>query len=191
MALDSMKIFDTVEQHFKIALTEDEVDESNTVGEIADAVCRHITFNGTGKSKHEMMFDLLHDYIPTEFGHPAEEFSLSTVLRDFMPVARSQMYWDKLAADFDIELPMLKPADVNPRISADSLLQGESLRDNTINDLINWILALNYEKLVAVNKLVNRQEVECVVTGIVNEITGIGVEDIEPHYDMAKDLGIR
>ena len=191
MALDSMKIFDTVEQHFKIALTEDEVDESNTVGEIADAVCRHITFNGAGKSKHEMMFDLLYDYIPLEFGHPAEEFSLSTVLRDFMPVARAQMYWDKLAADFDIELPMLKPADINPRISADSLLQGESLRDNTINDLINWILALNYEKLIAVNKLVNKEEVERVVTGIVNEITGIGVEDIEPHHDMAKDLGIR
>lgn len=191
MALDSMKIFDTVEQHFKIALTEDEVDESNTVGEIADAVCRHINFKGTGKSKHEMMFDLLYDYIPLEFGHPADEFTLSTVLREFMPVPRAQMYWDKLAADFDIELPQLKPADVNPRISVDSLLQGESLRDNTINDLINWILALNYEKLIAVNKLVNKEEVERVVTGIVNEITGIGVEDIEPHHDMAKDLGIR
>lgn len=191
MALDSMKIFDEVERYFNVSLTEDEVDDSNTVGEIADAVSRHITFKGAGKNKHEMMFDLLKDYIPNEFGLPEEEYGLSAVLREFMPVPRAQMYWDKLAADFDIELPLLKPADINTRISAESLLQGESLRDNTINDLINWILSLNYEKMISLNKLVDRQEVELIVTGIVNEITGIGVEDIQPHHHLFKDLGIK
>lgn len=191
MALDSMKIFDEVERHFKISLTEDEVDNSNTAGEIADAVCRHVAFNGTGKNKHQMMFELLQDYIPAEFGDAEDEFGLSTVLREFMPVPRAQLYWDKLSADFDIELPPLKPADVNARISVNSLLQGECLRDSTVNDLVNWILALNYEKFIPPNKLVDKTDVQQTVVGIINEITGIGVEDIQLHHDLSEDLGIK
>lgn len=191
MALDSMIIFDTVERHLNIALSEDEVDSINTVGDIADLASRHISFLPTGKSKPEVMFDILKEYIPLEFGHPKDEFTLSTVLREFMPPKRAQLYWDKMASDFNIVLPALKSADVNLRVSADSLLTGDALTDNTIFDLICWILALNYEKLIIVNKLVSKTEVELVVIGIVHEVTGIGVEDIALEYDMLEDLGIK
>lgn len=191
MGLDSMKIFDTVERYFKVSLSEDEVDSINTVGDIADRVSRHIVFQPEGNSKPEMMFEILKDYVPAEFGYPKEEFTLATVIKDFIPVKKAQLYWDKMAADFNIELPPLKPADVNTRINPVSLLQGESLTDNTVFDLVCWILALNYEKLILPTKLVSKTEVELGVMGIINEITGIHVEDIALEYDILDDLGIR
>lgn len=191
MGLDSMKIFDTVERYFKVSLSEDEVDSINTVGDIADCVSRHIVFKQEGISKPEMMFDILKDYVPAEFGYPGEEFTLATVIKDFIPAKKAQLYWDKMAADFNIELPLLKPADVNTRVNPASLLQGESLTDNTVFDLVCWILALNYEKLIIPNKLVSKTEVELAVMGIVNEIAGINIEDIALEYDILEDLGIR
>jgi len=191
MGLDSMKIFDTVERYFKISLSEDEVDSINTVGDIADCVSRHIVFQPGGTSKPEMMFDILKNYVPPEFGYPEEEFTLATIIKDFIPVKKAQLYWDKMAADFNIELPLLKPADVTTHISTSDLVQVDSLTDNTVFDLVCWILALNYEKLIIPTKLVSKTEVELVVIGIINEITGINVEDIALEYDILEDLGIR
>lgn len=191
MGLDSMKIFDAVERHFNITLSEEEVDSIHTVGDIAEKVCGHIVFQPKGKSKPELMFDILKEYVPLEFGHPKDEFTLATVIKEFIPVKKARLYWDKMAADFNIELPELKPADVNTRVSANGLLVGESLTDNTVFDLICWILALNYEKLIIVNKLVSKTEVELVVIGIIYEISGIGVEDIALEYDILEDLGIK
>lgn len=191
MGLDSMKIFDTVERYFKVSLSEDEVDSISTVGDIADCVSRHIVFKQEGISKPEMMFDILKDYVPAEFGYPAEEFTLATVIKDFIPAKKAQLYWDKMAADFNIELPLLKPADITTHISAGDLVQVDSLTDNTVFDLMCWILALNYEKLIIPGKLVSKTEVELAVMGIVNEIAGINIEDIALEYDILEDLGIR
>lgn len=188
MALDSMKIFDTVEKHFKIALSEQEVDDSNTVNEIADAVCAHVTLHN-GSGKYDKMYNVLKEYIQPDLDN--EEFSATTQLKNFIPKNIAQDYWNKLAEDFDIDLPELKPADLNRNISSDNLLQGEALGERTVHDLINWILALNYEKTIGINSLANREEVVLVVIGIINEITGIGVEDIQPQHDITRDLGIK
>ena len=77
MGLDSMKIFDTVERYFKVSLSEDEVDSINTVGDIADCVSRHIVFKQEGISKPEMMFDILKDYVPAEFGGGVDDSVLT------------------------------------------------------------------------------------------------------------------
>lgn len=191
MGLDSMKIFDTVERYFNVSLSEDEIDSISTVGDIADCVSRHVVFKQEGISKPEMMFDILKDYVPAEFGYPAEEFTLATVIKDFIPAKKAQLYWDKMAADFNIELPLLKPADITTHISAGDLVQVDSLTDNTVFDLVCWILALNYEKLIIPGKLVSKTEVELAVMGIVNEIAGINIEDIALEYDILEDLGIR
>ncbi|SDJ92190.1 hypothetical protein SAMN05421823_101428 [Catalinimonas alkaloidigena] len=66
----------------------------------------------------------------------------------------------------------------------------KALLQHTLADLIHFIGALNYEKLISLPHPASRYEVERVIVGITYERTGVDIEEIKPSSRFTYDLGI-
>ncbi len=62
--------------------------------------------------------------------------------------------------------------------------------NGTIRQLIDWILSLNFEQIIDIQKITNKYEVERIISGIISENMGIPISEIELKHSITNDLGI-
>ena len=64
-----------------------------------------------------------------------------------------------------------------------------SIKDVTMREFTQNVLALNYSTLIA-NEGTNRQEMETVINHIIADMVGLDLEEVTPDKKIADDLGI-
>lgn len=66
----------------------------------------------------------------------------------------------------------------------------KAITDNTIQELIDWIVALNADVLIDINQISSKYEVERLVCLLVSEHTGLDIDEIELKHSITDDLGL-
>lgn len=193
MGLDTVELVMNVEKHFGIHIPDKEAERILTVQDFADCVCKYVNVNSHAKCKSQYLFYVLREYFVTEYLYDRIRFKPSTPIDDVIPMDGRDIVWDKLTDDFKMKLPSLRFGDVrNDKSIFEALFfsPDKPIADYTVRDMVNWILALNHEKLIGLESIFSREEVYNVIVGIISYSCGINVVNIEPHHKIVDDLGI-
>lgn len=196
MGLDSVELLYTVEKHFKIKIPDREAEKIRTVEDFADCVAKYINLDADSGCKSQYLFYVLRAYFTEEYSFDKNKFLPSTLLDDIYPMDSRQERWNKLSDDLGLELPMLKQVDLGIKqkegffSSLFSSRERVQIGEYNIRDLLNWLLALNYQQLIKLDQVFSKSEITRTIIGIISETQGIDVEDIQPFHSISQDLGI-
>jgi hypothetical protein len=61
---------------------------------------------------------------------------------------------------------------------------------DTMRDLVEKMIELNYKYLKSEDLSISRKEVEIIVNNIISDVGGIDLQEITPEKSIVKDLGI-
>ena len=70
------------------------------------------------------------------------------------------------------------------------LRKDKRLSQDTIGDLVHWMLSMNHQKFIEVSALCSKHDVEMIIIGIVSDAAGIPVNEIRLTHSITNDLGI-
>lgn len=196
MGLDSVEILVRVEKYFDISVPDSEAEEIATVQNFADCVFAKVTINPTEKCKSQMLFYKLRTYFvdKKEFnkGHIRPDSKIKELITGDL-----QTTWDDIEKYLKLSLPALSDLDINPKKEREVRVLGlkiwtrkSPVTIGTISDLVNWILAKNYDTLINPKFLFDKADVEKIIIGIISDSMGIPVDEIKLEHTITSDLGI-
>ena len=94
-------------------------------------------------------------------------------------------------------MPELVPLDFNDKLDTHVKVLGlkifkrkSPITKGNIGELIDWIISLNYQKIIDITGLISEYDIQRIVVGIVSDCVGLPVNEIELHHAMTTDLGI-
>ena len=196
MGLDSVEILVRVEEHFGISIPDAEAAQISTVQEFADCVFTKVGVHPGEKCKSQMLFNKLRNYLVSSQRINGDLIKPGSRIRDLITNDIRQT-WTDIADYLKLDLPALSELDLDPTKEKEIKILGlkfltrkSPVTGRTIDDLINWVLAKNYIKLIHAKNLFDKADVERVVVGIISDSAGIPVEEIENGHRITSDLGI-
>lgn len=197
MGLDSVELLINVEKHFDIHIPDPEAAKINTLQDFADCVYSKIKINPSEVCKSRVLFYKLRIYFQNKFGILPADFYSKKRIGELIPSEELNDAWKMIAQDFDVQLPQLTSEDIDPGKRSSIKIPGLSffrkdkrLSQDTIGDLVHWILSMNHQKFIDVNALCSKHDVEMIIIGIVSDSVGIPVNEIRLTHSIVNDLGI-
>ena len=120
-----------------------------------------------------------------------------TKLSELLTQTELKENWYLLETEIGLELPELVALDFNPNLGSHVKIFGiktikrtTPVSSGTIRDLIHWTIALNQEKLIDIQNVTSKYEVERIIIGIINRNMGIPISEIKLEHSITDDLGI-
>lgn len=178
MGLESIELLVSVEEFFKIEISEQEACRINTIKDLTDCIENKIKFKKSGgsiqnhvskifqKAWIELGFSILHMYEP---------------INSILTAKELDKLWNYIKKHHQIKLPQIKAkASKNA-----SLIHGSNL-----NQLIDWTIALNYISLIHPKQIHSLYEIECVTSGILIQQFNVAFSSLHPNAHIKNNLGL-
>ena len=197
MGMDSVELIMSFERHFKLEIPDDVSEEIVTVGDMANWLSQQLGVAGQlSSSVRLLVWGQLHTVLVADNGK-AILYTEATPLREALP---NQQYVEscrrQLLSRYELQMPRLAPVPTTPatpslweRIWGRSLWSPPSWLTQTLAELIDWLVATNYERLLCL-PLASQYEVEQAVIGITSSSSGVEIEAVQLRSSFTNDLGI-
>ncbi|GGZ65115.1 phosphopantetheine-binding protein [Mesonia mobilis] len=196
MGLDSVELLMSVENKFGIRIKDSDAEKIYTVQNFVDSVYDKIIINPTEKCLTQIVFyrirNAFQNLILTD-----KKIKPETKLSELLTQSELKESWYQLETEIGLELPELVSLDFNPNLGSHVKIFGiktikrtTPVSSGTIRDLLNWTIALNQEKLIDIQNVTSKYEVERIIIGIINRNMGIPISEIKLEHSITNDLGI-
>jgi acyl carrier protein len=196
MGLDSVELLISVEDKFGIRIDDSESEKINTVQDFVDSVYDKIITNPNNKCLTQIVFYRIRKAF-LDLKLTDKEIKPETKISELLTQKELKEKWHLLETKINIELPELVALDFNPELSSHVKIFGiktikrtTPVTSGTISELIDWTISLNQEKLIDIEKITNKYEVERIIIGIINRNIGIPISEIKLEHSITNDLGI-
>ncbi|TRZ42191.1 phosphopantetheine-binding protein [Robertkochia solimangrovi] len=196
MGLDSVELVMSVEKKFGIRIPDADCEKIYTVQDFADTVYKMISIHSTEKCLTQIIFYRISKAFEN-LELSKQEIKPNTKLSDLLTQSELKTNWNRLGAELKFKLPELAVLDFNPNLDSYVTFLGirtikrqTPVTKGTIKQLIDWIISLNFKKMIDIQKITNKYEVERIISGIISENMGIPISEIELKHSITNDLGI-
>jgi len=196
MGLDSVELLMSVENKFGIRIKDSEAEKIYTVQNFVDSVYDKIITNPNENCLTQIVFYRIRKAFQN-LQLTDEEFKPETKITELLTQTELKEKWNLLKTKIGLELPELVALDFNPNLGSHVKIFGiktikrtTPVSSGTIRDLINWTIALNQEKLIDIENVTSKYEVERIIIGIINRNMGIPISEIKLEHSITNDLGI-
>ncbi|MFK7833194.1 MAG: phosphopantetheine-binding protein [Winogradskyella sp.] len=196
MGLDSIALLMSVEDTFGIRIDDSEAKKVFTVKDFMDAIYRKIILNPIDKCLTQIVFYRIRKAFK-KLNLTDLEIEPNSKISDLLTPSALKLNWQRLEVELGLKLPELVAIDFNPNLDAyvnffgiRTIKRNLAVTKGTIRSLIDWILSLNFEKIIDIQNISNTYEIERIVLGIVSKIIGIPISEIQLKHTFINDLGI-
>ena len=196
MGLDSVELVMSVENKFGIRIPDADCEKIYTVQDFADTVFKMISIHPTDKCLTQIIFYRIRKAFKN-LELTKVEIKPDTKISDFLNQTELKANWNRLETEIGLKLPELVALDFNPNLDTyvkflgiRTIKRKTPVTNGTIRQLIDWILSLNFEQIIDIQKITNKYEVERIISGIISENMGIPISEIELKHSITNDLGI-
>ena len=197
MSLDTVELVMDIENHFYLRIPDPEVEKIHTVQHFVDCIFSKIILNPGQKCKSQILFYRVRAFFVDHLNIVREDCLRDTKLKELIPDDQLNVTWEELGKSMDVKLPSLSPLDIDPAQEKDLRFFGikigerkKPLSEGTVEDLIDWIFALNYEKFIDPKNLCSKYDVERIIMGIISDRVGMDIDEINLSHSITNDLGI-
>jgi acyl carrier protein len=196
MGLDSVELVMSIEDKFGIRIEDSEAEKIYTVQDFADIVFSRIITNPTDKCLTQIVFykfrKALRNLTSTE-----KEIRPDMKISELFNLSELKEKWSQLKMEVGLELPDLVALDFNPELGSHVKIFGiktikrtTPVSKGTLRQLVDWTISLNRDKLIEIEKISSKYEVERIICGITEDRIGVPISEIELHHSFTNDLGI-
>jgi acyl carrier protein len=196
MGLDSVELLMSVEDKFGIRIEDSEAEKIYTVQNFVDCVYDKIITNPNEKCLTQIVFYRIRKAFRS-LNLTEKEIKPGTRISESLTQSELKENWHLLKTEIGLDLPELVALDFNPELSSHVKIFGiktikrtTPVSSGTIRELVDWTIALNQEKLIDIEKITNKYEIERIVIGIINRNMGIPINEIKLEHSITNDLGI-
>ncbi len=196
MGLDSVELLMSVEDKFGIQIEDSEAEKIYTVQNFVDSVYSKIITNPNEKCLTQIVFYRIRKAFQN-LKLNDKEIKPETKITELLSQTELKEKWPLLKTEIGLELPELVALDFNPELGSHVKIFGfktikrtTPVSSGTIRELIGWTIALNEQKLIDIEKITNKYEVERIIIGIINRNLGIPISEIKLEHSIPNDLGI-
>src|SRR5690554_582910 len=196
MGLDSVELLMSVEDKFGIRIEDSEAEKIYTVQNFVDSVYSKIITNPNEKCLTQIVFYRIRKAV-RNLKLTDKEIKPGTKITELLSQTELKEKWHLLKTEIGLELPELVALDFNPELGSHVKIFGiktikrtTPVSSGTIRELIDWTIALNEEKLIDIEKITNKYEVERIIIGIINKNMKIPISEIKLEHSITNDLGI-
>jgi acyl carrier protein len=196
MGLDSVELLMSVEQKFGINIPDSESEQIETIQQLANSVYNYLSIQPSKKCISQILFYRIRNTF-IRLNIIQNELYPDQKLSDLIELSQLETKWIMIEEQLELKLPKLAELDTNPQLSAHVEFLGfktfkRSLPvcSGTVKQLIDWIISLNFNKLIDTKQITSLYEIERVICGITSEKLGIPINEIELKHSFTNDLGI-
>ncbi len=196
MGLDSVALIMSIEDKFGIRIEDSEAEKIYTIQNLADFIFSRIIKTPTEKCLTQIVFYRIRKAL-RHLTSAEKQIKPDMKLSELLTQMELKEKWSQLKTEIGLELPDLVALDFNPELDAHVKIFGiktikrtTPVSKGTIRQLVDWIISLNQEKLIAIEKISSKYEIERIICGITNYNTGVPISEIELYHSFTNDLGI-
>ncbi len=196
MGLDSVELVMSIEDKFGIRIEDSEAEKIYTVQDFADIVFSRIIKSPTEKCLTQIVFYRIRKALGI-LTSIEKEIRPDVKILELFTQRELKEKWSQLKTELQLELPYLTALDFNPELGSHVKIFGiktiertAPVSKGTIRQLVDWIISLNRDKLIDIEKISSKYEVERIICGITEDRIGIPISEIELHHSFVNDLGI-
>jgi acyl carrier protein len=202
MGLDTVELVVEFEKTFNIHIPNAEAAEIVTVKDATDTILRHMQLQLTDSSRTKKLFYQFRRYFEDKLEVDRTRFLPSTALDDVFPMENREARWLHMEQDLGWKLARCEDlALIHEPFPAVKFLgitwkqqqerdQVRPMHQYTIKELIDYVLALNYSKLINLQSAISRYDVEKIVIVITSDKSGVPIHEIRPESSFTNDLGM-
>ncbi|WP_333474150.1 phosphopantetheine-binding protein [Zunongwangia sp. HRR-M8] len=196
MGLDSVELLMSVEDKFGIQIEDSETEKIYTVQNFVDSVYDKIITDPNEKCLTQIVFYKIRKAFQN-LKLTDKEIKPERKISELLTQTKLKEKWYLLKTEIELELPEMVALDFNPNLGSHVKIFGiktikrtTPVSSGTIRDLIDWTIALNQEKLIHIENVTSKYEVERIIIGIINRNMGIPISEIKLEHSITNDLGI-
>jgi len=196
MGLDSVELLMSVEDKFGIRIEDSEAEKIYTVQNFVDCVYSKIITNPNEKCLTQIVFYRIRKAF-RNLNLTEQKIKPETKITELLTQSELKENWHLLKTEIGLDLPKLVALDFNPELGSHVKIFGiktikrtTPVSSGTMRELVDWTIALNQEKLIDIEKITDKYEVERIVIGIINRNLGIPISEIKLEHSITNDLGI-
>jgi hypothetical protein len=196
MGLDSVELIMSIEDQFGIAIPDAECETIATVQQAVDSVFEKIKIHPNNKCLSQIVFYRIRKALE-QFGNDKKEITPNTKMSDVLSETNLAYDWRRLEVKLQLKIPDLVDLDLDKTLNKEVKFLGfkifdrtEPVAENTLRKFIDWIVSMNFDKLISIEDISSKYEVERIICGIVETSVGVPVSEIELHHSFTSDLGI-
>ena len=196
MGLDSVELVMSVEDKFGIRIPDAECERIYTVQDFADKVFEMISISPTDKCLTQIVFYQIRKAL-RNLTSIEKNITPDMKISELFTQTELKKKWSQLKTELGLELPDLVALDFNPELGSHVKIFGiktiertTPVSKGTIRQLVDWIISLNRDKLIDIEKISSKYEIERIICGITEYNTGVPISEIELHHSFTNDLGI-
>lgn len=196
MGLDSIALIVAIEAQFGIEIPNAECKMIDTVEEIVTCVYEKIKIQPNQKCISQIVFYRLRKALE-QFGNDKNVITPNTKMSDLLSEKNLASNWKKLALKLQLKIPELVDLDLNKTLNKEVKFFGikmfdrtEPIAENTLRKFTDWIISMNFDKLISIENISDKYEIERIVCAVVEDNTGIPISEIKLHHSLTNDLGI-
>ena len=197
MGLDSVDLLVTVERKFKIEIPDKESERINTVQDFANSVFDKINVATINEESIKQNVYLRLIKCLNQLGISCSPLDGNILIKDLFITSCLQELWTRLQLALELSLPALSDNDIDPNLDTHvkvfgfkTIKRNQPITSGTLNQLVDWIISLNFESLIDFNSISSLYEVERTICGLITRNIGIPINEIEMHHSINADLGI-
>ena len=201
MGLDSVELLVESENFFQISIPDREAEDVLTVQDFGSCASKYVKFSSDEFDLKETIFNKIKLHLVQNFEILEDFINLSGNIEEVIAIENRKEIWESLQSHLGLEIPLLAKADLNiNKLQDNSNNLTKSLRnffsrkpllkDRKISELVDWIISLNFRKLIKPNEIHNEYEIQRAFIGIITEKMGLEVYDIDLKHRIVQDLGI-
>ncbi|WP_430908157.1 phosphopantetheine-binding protein [Maribacter sp. 2-571] len=196
MGLDSVELVMSIEDKFGIRIEDSEAENIYTVQDFADIVFSRIIKNPTDKCLTQIVFYRIRKVL-RNLSSSQKKIGSDTKISELLTQTELKEKWSQFETELGLEIPCLVALDFNPELDSHVKIFGIKtikrtmpVSRGTIRQLIDWTISLNRDKLIDIEKVSSKYEVERIICGITEDRIGVPISEIELHHSFANDLGV-
>lgn len=196
MGLDSVELIMSVEDKFGIRIEDSEAEKIYTVQEFADIVFSKISFNPTNKCMSQIVFFKIRKALSTLISDE-KKITPNMKILEFFNLLELKEKWYQFEMLLALRLPRLVALDFNPNLGKHvkvfgikTIKRDTPVSQGTLKQLVDWIISLNRDVLIDIEKISSKYEVERIICGMIEDKIGVPISEIEVHHSFTNDLGI-
>lgn len=196
MGLDSVELLMELEDTFDIEISNLEAEKVKTVEDSVETFYPKIALEIRKDCLAQAVFYQVRKAF-VGLGKNKKIISPATKLTDLINASNITQEWSGLSDQLHLQLPKLVKLDIDKSKDREIKFFGQKIyerprpiTDRDVRKLIDWIVSLNYNKLIDTKRISSRYEVERIVMGVTCEKMGIPINQIELSSSFNYDLGI-
>lgn len=196
MSLDTVELIVSIEEQFGIEIPDAEAETLATVQQIVDYVYEQIEILPNQKCLSQIVFYRIRKALE-QFGNDKKDITPNTKISDLLSETNLASDWKRLEIKLQLKIPDLVDLDLDKTLNKEVKLFGlklydrtEPVAENTLRKLTDWIISMNFDKLISIENISDKYEIERIVCAVIEDSTGVPISEIELHHSLTGDLGI-